>query len=221
MAKHEQRRESTRISSAPHRPPHAPPMASRNLPLVLASTSSYRRALLARLGVPFTWLAPGVDEAAAKATASAPDALASLLARAKAAAVARGQPDAVVIGSDQVVAVDGLVLDKPGDRERAIAQLQRLRGRSHRLITAVAIAHPGGWCEFVCDAVLHMRPLDDQEILRYVDRDQPFDCAGSYKLEQLGIALFDAIATADHTTITGLPLRQLAQALRSLGFAIP
>jgi septum formation protein len=196
-------------------------MANRTTPLVLASTSSYRRALLARLGLPFTWVAPGVDEAAAKTTGQSPLALATQLARAKALAVARREPDAVVVGSDQVVAVEGTVLDKPGDRDRALAQLQRLRGRRHQLITAVAIAHPGGRREFHSEAVLHMRDLDDAALARYVDHDQPFDCAGSYKLEQLGIALFATVEAADHTAITGLPLLQLAQVLRELGFAVP
>lgn len=190
-------------------------------PLVLASTSPYRRELLARLQLPFTCAAPGIDEAAAKARIHDPLLLASTLARAKAAAVAHQVPDAVVIGSDQVVALGKQVLDKPGNHDRALAQLRQLRNRRHRLITAVAIVHPGGCHEFHSEASLAMRNLDDAALERYLATDQPFDCAGSYKLERLGIALFAAIEAADHTAIVGLPLLELAQALRELGFQVP
>lgn len=189
--------------------------------LVLASTSPYRRELLQRLRVPFRCEAPGVDEAAVKARGLAPLALATELARAKALAVAARHPGAAVIGSDQVATIDGQTLDKPGTAERAAAQLQRLQGREHALLTAVAIAHPGGVAAFVDVTRLWMRSLTGEEIERYVAADRPLDCAGSYKVEGLGVALFSAISAEDQTAIVGLPLLRLAAELRQLGFAIP
>lgn len=189
--------------------------------LVLASTSPYRKELLQRLRMPFSCQAPGVDEAAAKAQERDPLALACSLARRKALAVAANQPGAFVIGSDQVATIDGLVLDKPGTAERAAAQLQRLQGREHQLLTAVAIAHGNQLVEFVDVTRLCMRTLEPAEIERYVAQDQPLDCAGSYKIESLGISLFAGISCEDQTAIMGLPLLRLAAELRQLGFAIP
>lgn len=190
-------------------------------PLVLASTSPYRRDLLARLRVPFVCERPGVDEDVVKRTLGEPLAIVRELARAKARAVAARHPGALVIGGDQGAEVDGALLDKPGDAARATAQLQRLRGREHRLLTAVAIAHAGGLVEWVETTRLTMRALGDGEIARYVAAEQPFDCAGSYKIEGLGIGLFDAIAGDDQTAIVGLPLLRLCRELRALGVAVP
>jgi septum formation protein len=190
-------------------------------PIVLASTSPYRRALLERLGVPFTCADPGVDEDALKASGLAPIALAEALAVAKARAVADRHPGALVIGGDQLAELDGRVLGKPGGRVTAIAQLSDLAGKTHRLITALAVVR-GRWQESHTDvAVLAMRDLDPAAIGRYVDADRPFDCAGSYKLEARGIALFRAITCADHSAITGLPLIALTTLLRSQGVPIP
>jgi len=189
--------------------------------VVLASTSPYRRLLLERLRLPFTCVAPQVDEAAVKATIQEPMQLATELARRKALAVAKDHPDALVIGSDQVATLDGTVLDKPGSAARAAAQLQRLQGREHQLITAVAIAHGGEVAAFVDVARLCMRMLSAAEIERYVAQDQPFDCAGSYRIEGLGIGLFCAISCEDQTAIVGLPLLRLCAELRQLGLAIP
>ncbi len=189
--------------------------------LVLASTSRYRRMLLARLGVAFDVAAPACDEAAYHARIHDPFDLAVALAAAKAEAVARLQPDAIVIGSDQVCAIDGAVLGKPGTRTAALAQLRRLQGRTHELITAVCVCTPDGTQAFHDISRLRMRALDDGALQRYLDRDEPYDCAGSYKLEAAGIGLFAKIESADHTAITGLPLLQVAGVLRALGFAIP
>jgi len=189
--------------------------------LVLASTSPYRRELLQRLRIPFACRAPGIDETAVKATLADPETLARELARRKALAVAALHPAAFVIGSDQVATIDGAILDKPGTAALAVAQLQRLRGREHRLLTAVAVAHPGGLVEFLDVTRLCMRSLDDAEIERYVAQDQPLDCAGSYKIESLGIALFAGISAEDHSAIVGLPLLRLAAELRQLGWSIP
>ncbi|MFO1051396.1 MAG: Maf family protein [Planctomycetota bacterium] len=189
--------------------------------LVLASTSRYRRELLERLRVPFETCAPGVDEDALRDPGAGPLEVATALARHKALAVYALRPTAVVIGSDQVCALDEEVLGKPHDTARAVAQLGRLRGRSHRLITAVAIAHAGGVVAFADVATLTMRALHDDEIERYVAQDEPFDCAGSYRIEGQGIALFQRVACEDWTAIVGLPLLVTARALRELGFDVP
>lgn len=189
--------------------------------LILASTSPYRRELLARLGVPFAVAPPGVEEAAFSKQGLAPGDLAVQLARGKAAAVARHHPSAIVIGSDQLACVDGRPLGKPGSATAAAAQLRLLAGREHRLTTAVAIAHPRGMVEFADTATLAMRALTDDEIDRYVAADQPLDCAGSYRIEGLGIALFARIDCGDHSAILGLPLLRLAHELRALGLRLP
>ncbi|MCA8953519.1 MAG: septum formation protein Maf [Planctomycetes bacterium] len=193
--------------------------------LVLASSSPYRRALLGRLQLPFEALAPQVDEAAVKAAGGEPAEIARELARSKALAVAAtcdpGDAGYAVIGSDQVAALDHRVLDKPGDAAGAIAQLTALQGREHALLTAVAIATPDRLIEFLDVTRLCMRALAAAEIERYVAAEQPFDCAGSYRIEGLGIALFAAIDGEDQTAIVGLPLLRLAAELRQLGLAVP
>jgi septum formation protein len=190
--------------------------------LLLASTSSYRRELLARLGVAFSVAAPDCDEDAYKAQGHAPRALASLLAREKAKSVAALHPDVYVLGSDQLVDLDGEVLGKPGSVEGAVAQLLRMQGRSHALITATALVTPEGvWHEHVDTHALTLRSLSESEIRRYVERDRPLDCAGSYKIEQGGIALCARVEGEDFTAITGLPLVHITSLLRTLGFAVP
>ena len=189
--------------------------------LILASTSPYRRQLLERLQLPFTCERPGIDEEAVKRSLRDPRTVVQELARRKAAAVAARHPDAIVIGSDQTASLGGEMLDKPGTAEIACAQLQRLQGREHHLLTAVAIVHARGQREFVDQTRLQMRKLTDEEIARYVAREQPLDCAGSYKIEGLGIALFTRIQGEDQTAITGLPLLRLGQELRALGLWVP
>jgi septum formation protein len=191
------------------------------LDLLLASTSRYRRELLERLGVSFRCRPPAVDEQPFKQLGLDPQTLAERLAREKAISLAEGEPGATIIGSDQVAAVDRDVLGKPGTAERAVEQLARLAGREHTLITAVAVWHRGRLWEHTEVARLAMRPLQLEELKRYVEADSPWDCAGAYKLEQRGIGLFSAIQCADHSSITGLPLIALAGHLRSLGYAIP
>lgn len=190
--------------------------------LVLASTSVYRRALLERLGVAFTAVAPSCDEEALKDPALSPAALAAHLAREKARSVAASWPEAFVLGSDQLVEVDGEILGKPGTAEAALGQLMRLSGRAHRLVTAFALVRSDGWLSEHLDVhTLHMRALSRTELERYVASDRPLDCAGSYKIEAAGIALFERIEGADFTAITGLPLMALTSLLRELGFAVP
>ena len=189
--------------------------------LILASTSKYRRELLMRLRLPFETVAPGVDEVAVKAAGGPAREVVEELARRKAEAVRRLRPSDIVIGSDQAAVLDGEVLDKPGTEANALAQLRSLRGRRHQLITAVAVAHPGGIERFTDVTNLTMRRLTDEEITRYVRAEMPLDCAGSYKIEGLGVTLFEQIETRDHTAIVGLPLAQLSDTLRDLGFALP
>ncbi len=187
--------------------------------LILASTSRYRKELLARLGVPFTCQSPGVDEDLVKHEAGlTPRQVAEILAERKARAVAERYPLSVVIGSDQLAHLDGQILGKPGTVEGACAQLGRLSGRTHELVTAVCIVHPGGMERHTDLAQLSMRRLDGTALARYVAADQPLDCAGAYKLECRGIALFSAVVCADHTAITGLPLVWTTSALTALGF---
>jgi septum formation protein len=190
--------------------------------LVLASTSKYRAALLRRLGVAFEAVAPACDEEALKDPALSLDQLALLLAREKARSLGDGFPDAHVLGGDQIVELDGAALGKPGTRERALEQLRRLSGRSHRLWTAIALRAPGGGEAVHLDLhTLTMRQLNEDELARYVDADQPLDCAGSYKIESRGIALFARVEGADASAITGIPLLALTSMLRARGFAVP
>lgn len=189
--------------------------------LVLASTSRYRRELLERLGLPFEARAPLCDEEALKAPDLAPEALASLLALAKAESLRATEPAAAIVGSDQLAAIDGVILGKPGTAARAEEQLARLAGRTHALVTAVAVAHPGGVLTHLDVTRLTMRPLGAEAIARYVAADAPLDCAGSYRLEARGVTLFSRIESADHTAIVGLPLMALTEMLVSLGFPIP
>lgn len=189
--------------------------------LILASTSRYRRALLERLGTPFRCEPPDFDEEAFPREGLSPRALAEALARGKAEAVAAREPKAVVIGSDQLVSFDGRILGKPGDATRAADQLEAMSGRTHELITAMVVIAPGRRFEHTDVARLTMRQLDRAAVERYVARDHPVDCAGSYKLEQAGVALFRRIESEDHTAIIGLPLLALAGILAELGFEAP
>ncbi|HET6433924.1 Maf family protein [Dyella sp.] len=189
--------------------------------VVLGSTSRYRAELLHRLLDGFAQAAPGTDEAALPGE-SAP-ARALRLACAKAGAVARSHPQALVIGSDQVAELDGEVLDKPGSIERACEQLRLSRGRTVHFHTALCLfdARHGTQQTHVDHTAVVFRPLHDDEIVRYVARERPLDCAGSFKCEGLGISLFDRITTDDPTALVGLPLIALARLLRSAGMTIP
>lgn len=190
-------------------------------PLILASTSRYRRALLERLQLPFEALAPGVEET--YLPGEAPAARARRLALAKAQAVADRHPGAVVIGSDQVAVCGGDILDKPGDAARCREQLMALSGREARFITAVAVlcAARGHVDEFCDTTVVAFRSFGAEEIARYVERDRPWDCAGGFRGESLGVALFERVESSDPTGLVGLPLIRLAASLRALGHAVP
>ncbi len=189
--------------------------------LILASTSHYRRTLLERLGIAFRCVAPRIDEDAAKAETAEPAALAERLACAKAEAVAARFPRSVVIGCDQVAAIDGEPLGKPGTTERAADQLSRLAGRTHELLTAVCVLRGDERRSHLDRTRLTMRPLSRAALSRYVTLDDPTDCAGSYKIEAAGVALFERIETADFTAITGLPLIAVVAILKEFGIDVP
>ena len=190
--------------------------------LVLASTSPYRKQLLDRLGLPFVQKAPKCNEEALKSIPY-PGAvgLARMLATEKVHSLVSECGMDTIIGGDQVVELEGRVLDKPGTIGRAIEQLTELTGRSHRIATAVAVWDEGRLSTHVDITTLSMRTLELSAIKRYVEADSPLDCAGSYKLESRGVTLFDRIDTADYTAIIGLPLMALTSMLRAIGYIIP
>lgn len=188
--------------------------------LILASTSVYRRDLLARLRLPFDVVRPDTDETCLPG--ETPTALVLRLADAKAVAVAALHPPAWVLGSDQVAELDGLPLGKPGGREAAITQLSAMSGRAVHFRTGVSLARAGTASSTVMDTTtVRFRALSRDEIARYVDAEQPYDCAGSFKAEGLGIALFEAIESHDPTALVGLPLIATSRLLREAGFAVP
>ncbi|HEY5310696.1 MAG TPA: Maf family nucleotide pyrophosphatase [Casimicrobiaceae bacterium] len=187
-------------------------------PLVLASTSPYRRALLERLGVPFTVEAPGVNEV--PRPGEAPRDTALRLAEAKARAVASRLPDAIVIGSDQVAECGGDPVGKPGSHECAVRQLELLSGRTVVFHTGLAVVAAGRCQVELIDVTSTFRTLARPEIGAYLEREQPYDCAGSVKSEALGIALFERIASDDPTALIGLPLIALARMLRTAGLDV-
>jgi septum formation protein len=190
---------------------------SQDPPLILASTSRYRRELLERLRIPFQALSPDTDET--PRPGEAPAALAERLALAKARALASRFPDAVVIGADQVADVDGVAIGKPGDHARAVEQLRAMSGRTIVFQTALAvIREASGFAEVRrVPVAVRFRALDDAEIEFYLRTEQPYDCAGSAKCETLGIALLEAIESDDPTALIGLPLIQTCQLLRAAG----
>ncbi len=197
----------------------APPGTNAR-PLILGSTSRYRRELLARLAIPFEVQSPEVDET--PQPGEAPAALALRLALAKARAVAANFPAAVVIGSDQVADLDGLPLGKPGTHERAVAQLRQMRGQTVIFQTAVAVvcADSGFERAELAAVRVQFRDLSDEDIENYLRTEQPYDCAGSAKSEGLGIALLEAIHSDDPTALVGLPLIRTCRMLRAAGIAL-
>lgn len=189
-------------------------------PLVLGSTSRYRRELLSRLGLPFEVDSPNVDET--PHPGEAPAALAQRLALAKARAVAQRHPQAVVIGSDQVADLQGEPLGKPGNHERAVAQLRRMRGQVVVFQTALSVVclETGFEASELAPVRVRFRALSDEAIEAYLRAEQPYDCAGSAKSEGLGIALLEAIDNDDPTALVGLPLIRTCQLLRQAGLPL-
>lgn len=197
------------------------PLRSTQPRLILGSGSKYRQELLSRLRIPFEVMLPNIDEAAQHG--ELPEATALRLACQKAAAVASMAPGALVIGSDQVATLDGVNIGKPGSHERALQQLQQMRGR--RVIFHTALCLWDGREYEVARAMqlanvqtfVTFRNLPDHELDAYLRIEQPYDCAGSAKNEGLGIAIIDKIESTDPTALTGLPLIALTGMLRQAG----
>jgi septum formation protein len=189
--------------------------------LVLASTSIYRRRLLEQLGLEFEAASPAYEEE--HDLPLPPEELVLELAARKAKSLVPSFPGALIIGADQVAEADGRVLLKPGTAERAQAQLANLAGRTHRLFTGLVLLEAStGRLERRLDVHhMTMRALDAAEIAAYVEREQPIDCAGAYKIEGRGIALFAAMTGDDYTGIIGLPLTKLVDLLRRFGWPVP
>lgn len=187
---------------------------------MLASTSPYRRDLLARLRLPFEVRAPAVNEAALPGEAARETAL--RLAQAKARAVAPGCPAALIIGCDQVAELDGVSLGKPGSHANAVAQLKAMRGRSVLFHTALTLfnARTGALQTAEVPTTVRFRHYGDAEIERYLEVERPYDCAGSARIEGLGIVLVESVHSTDPTALIGLPLMQLAAMLRNEGVAV-
>lgn len=188
--------------------------------LILASTSPFRRELLTRLGLPFTVQAPKVDEIGLP-DEEAP-ALVVRLAEQKARAVARSTPTALIIGSDQAAVLDGNIIGKPGDHPRAVAQLQRASGRTVLFHTGLCLLDSAsGQCQVAVEEFrVIFRPLTAMMIETYLQREQPYQCAGSFKSEGLGIALFKRLEGDDPTSLIGLPLIRLTRMLETAGAAV-
>ncbi len=196
-------------------------MPSTLPPIVLASSSSYRRELLARLQLPFTCHSPDIDETP-QANESA-QALVQRLALSKARALAQHYPQHIIIGSDQVAVLDGKIIGKPLHAEGATQQLSATSGRSLVFLTGLAVIDTRTQIEQV-DLVpftVHFRTLNAAQIQRYIAAEQPFDCAGSFKSEGLGVSLFQATEGSDATSLVGLPLIRLCDMLNACGIAVP
>lgn len=190
-------------------------------PLILASSSRYRADLLRRLGLTFSQASPHIDESAQPN--EAPEQLAKRLATEKARAIAREHPGSLVIGSDQVASLEGLVLGKPGSVERAREQLTRCSGKTVHFHTGLCLVGPT-LNEEIClvdTFTVYFRELSAAQIKRYVDQELPLDCAGSFKMEGLGISLFQKLEGKDPNTLIGLPLIDLIGLLNQRGIAIP
>ncbi|MBB2496400.1 Maf family protein [Aquipseudomonas ullengensis] len=190
-------------------------------PLVLASSSPYRRELLTRLRQPFTWSAPAVDETPHPGENA--ENLVRRLAESKARALSEAHPHHLIIGSDQVAVLGEQILGKPHDFTRAHRQLVAASGTSVTFITGLAVLNSAtGDCQI--DAIpftVHFRQLSDEQINRYLEAEQPYDCAGSFKAEGLGVSLFRATEGEDATSLVGLPLIRLVSMLNNQGVSIP
>ena len=187
--------------------------------LILASTSPYRQELLQRLQISFRVEASAVDET--PLPGEAPEALVCRLAEAKAQAVARRNPQATVIGADQMAVCGTRILGKPGNAERAVEQLEWMQGQAVEFLNGIAIVAASGTEILLVPYRIVLRPLTRMEIERYVERDQPLDCAGSFRSEGLGISLVERMEGEDPHALMGLPLIALCRVLRKLGYPLP
>jgi septum formation protein len=188
--------------------------------LVLASSSQYRRSLLERLGLNFETASPDIDESSLPGEPA--DALALRLSAEKSVALMTRFPDALILGSDQVAVLEARRLTKPGCRAQAIAQLHAASGKAMIFYTGICLLDTvSGEKRMALDkTTVHFRALEERQIANYVDKDEPYDCAGSFKFERLGIALFDRIESEDPNALIGLPLIQLVRLLESAGMSV-
>lgn len=194
-------------------------MSQSPTPLILASTSPYRKALLGQLGLRFEAKAPRFDEETLKGSISDPTELAKTLGFRKAESLST--PENCVIGGDQLVSTQGQILGKPKGFEAACQQLSQLSGQSHQLITAVTVIFKGQRRDILDMTEIRFRKLTNLEIENYVRLDEPYDCAGGYKIEKGGLSLCDSIQSQDFSAIQGLPLMALTKTLIQLGYQIP
>ncbi len=190
-------------------------------PLVLGSSSPYRAALLRRLGLPFTTASPAIDES--PLPGETPEAMVRRLTRAKAEAVAAEHPAHLIIASDQCAVCEGRVLGKPGDHERAVAQLLGFSGRAVRFLTGLALYNSAsGHLQLdVVPYTVHFRELDRARVERYLRAERPYQCAGSFRSEGLGITLFRRMVGDDPNALVGLPLIRLTDFLAAEGIELP
>lgn len=185
----------------------------KNTEIILASQSSARKKLLSSLEIPFIIIPPSVDEDSYKRKIQNPKILCQTLARAKAESI--NKTDCWVIGSDQIVHLDGHILGKPGNKSKAIETLLFLQGKTHELMTALCLQRPDGSCfEELVINYMSMRALTQKQIEFYLDQDKPYECAGSYTIEKRGISLFEKIDSPDFNAIIGLPLISLCSQLK-------
>lgn len=191
------------------------------LPLLLASSSTYRRDLLQRLHLPFDWASPDIDEGRLRDEPA--EALVRRLAAAKARALAATHPAHLIIGSDQVAVLGERILGKPHTVERAREQLLAASGRAVTFLTGVALLNSAtGQCQIDCvPFTVTLRELDSAQVERYLQTEQPYDCAGSFKAEGLGVSLFRETEGSDATSLIGLPLIRLVQMLAEEGVSVP
>ncbi|MFC1777071.1 Maf family protein [Pseudomonadota bacterium] len=198
-------------------------MNTESLPekLILASSSKYRRKLLQRFGIPFGCQSPEIDETVLPG--ESPAELVARLATRKATVVSKKKPRAIVIGSDQIAVFNGRIIGKPGNYEAALEQLAGFSGQVVEFLTTVSVqSHQIQFSEQHTDSTkVRFRTLQRDEIERYLQKEKPFDCAGAFKAESLGIALFDSIISEDPTALVGLPLIRTAAMLRRAGLKLP
>ena len=191
-----------------------------NRELILASESRYKKKILNRLRIAFSTTAPTIDETPRSGDSA--HALSRRLAQRKAETVANHHPNATVISTDQAAEVDGIILGKPVTSQNACDMLQKLSGKTVSFFTSVGMIQPNASCLIHTEEVIvTLRQLEDHEITRYVKADMPLDCAGSFKVESLGISLFTSVKSEDPTALEGLPLIRVCQWLRDQGFEIP
>ncbi len=194
---------------------------SNNPKIILASSSVYRQALLRRLQLEFDCISPNIDET--PHPGELPEQLVTRLATSKALQIAKTQPDSLIIGSDQVASLGSRLLGKPGNRENAVKQLQLMRGKTVLFITGLCVVNAQSG-QSLTDIVIFpvlFRAYTDAEIERYLDKEAPFDCAGSFKSEQLGITLIQNMQGDDPTALIGLPLIRLSEMLRQMHLQLP